>query len=97
MTHNVYQQFSLEDEGAAAFLNGIKREQCPYNQESQSFQWNHWVYGHDIATSEQAIVNSGRVTFYSTSNFEIPVLDIPVNQAMERGLWKPRYITKRSS
>lgn len=51
---NISEKFTFEDqlkyeaEGKAAAHSGLKRSGCPYNKETQSGEWNHWVYGNEV-------------------------------------------------
>lgn len=100
MKHGIDQQIYYEDEGAAAALSGKARNDCPYSRDANSFEWNHWTFGHDIATSEQNIIKSNFVTFTSTAKdgWKYPS-KIPLDEAVKSGMWKPRYarLTQRSS
>ena len=98
----LHDQFKFEVEGAAAGLQGKTRDDCPYDSGTQSFEWNHWVFGCEIAASEKATIERGEVFFCSTDigsfNPNPPKgSGIPVRDAIERGLWKPRYATIKPS
>lgn len=84
------QQIRHEDEGAAANIAGKPRDACPYDRDAQSFAWNHWVYGWDIAESERLYIEAGTVTFYVTSSPE-PAGSQPLSEAVARGLVRFRY------
>ena len=87
-------QIALEIEGAAAALKGVARDAGPYPD--QSFEWNHWVFGHDCALSERLIVNRGYVDLCSTSDSG-PTLRLSVDDAIRQGLWRPRFTVLGSS
>jgi len=93
------QQLIYENEGGAAGLSGKTREDCPYDQTAQSEAWNFWVYGCENAQSEMRIMESGEITFSSTSDNDPVSFSISVDKAIESGMWKPKYVTltKKSS
>lgn len=84
------QQLHFEDEGAQCGLQGKKREDCPYDKETQSMEWNHWVYGCELAAGELEVIKSGFVEFCSTSSPE-PLFKLTVEEAIKTGQWKPRW------
>ena len=88
----IRQQFFFEGEGAGAFMAGKTRESCPYDRETQSIQWNHWIYGYDTAQGEKEIIKSGKVQFYATGEWSSePVFELSVEEAAASGWWKPLY------
>lgn len=85
-------QLHYENEGAAAALRGVSRDACPYSREAQPGPWNHWVYGHDIALSEKQIIETGTISWYSTSSdLTQPVKVQQLAEAIREGTWKPRF------
>jgi ribosome modulation factor len=94
----IKQQIAYEDEGGAAGAAGKTRDDCPYNQDTQSEAWNFWVFGCENAQGEMQIIKSGKITFSSTAENALG-FSVPVQEAIDTGMWKPRYIdiTKKSS
>ena len=90
------QQNAYEAEGVAAGLVGKTREDCPYSRTEQSEAWRFWVYGCDMARSESDMIASGLVTFSSTATDAKP-FTVPVDQAIESGMWKPKWRRFESS
>lgn len=88
--HGIDRQIILETEGAGAGLEGKTRADCPYDQATQSFEWNHWVFGCEVAAAEVETIRSGKVEWTSTSSHEV-VMTLPVEEAIRTGAWKPRY------
>jgi hypothetical protein len=95
------QQLDYEAEGARAYLEkGFARAQCPYDKETQSEAWNHWVYGNECAQGEQRILDRGVIHFFTTdmpaaemdARFKDDNAGIPVAEAIKSGMWKPRYV-----
>lgn len=94
------EQLKYEDEGAQAGLIGKTRQDCPYDEETQNLEWNHWVYGCENAAGEKAIFNQGYVTVMSTApmtNEEYrealkPENGLPLDEAIRSGIYKPRYM-----
>lgn len=87
----------VEVEGAKAGLAGMSRDDCPYDERSQSIEWNYWVYGCEVAASEKKIFESGVVKFMRSfgpeddpKNWE--ELPLPVSDALATGRWKPRFL-----
>lgn len=81
---NVY-----EAEGAAAGLQGKKREDCPYGKALNPDGWNFWVYGCETAAGEKELIAKGEIEFCNEAGdflFKKPVAD-----AIAQGLWKPRW------
>ena len=89
---NFDRQLALEAEGAAKGLKGAKREDCPYDKETQPFEWNHWVYGCEIAAGEAETIKSGSVMFCTTAKDAKPWA-VPIERAIASGMWEPRYAT----
>ena len=89
-----YDQLKYEDEGATAALNGLNRNDNPYP--AKSFEWNHWLYGHDIARGEQQAFDDGFITVSSTAMNDMGT-KMNLESAMESGIFKPRYVTIKSS
>lgn len=87
---NLRQQFAYEAEGAAAALQGKKREDCPYNLETQPGEWNHWVYGNDVALGELEIIERGYVEFVDAESGAI-LERLSLQDALAAARWKPRY------
>lgn len=85
------EQLAYEDEGGRAGLVGKTRADCPYDKNTQSGPWNHWVYGCEKAIGELAIIKRGMVEFYSEENFEKPLYTLTVADAIASGQWKPKY------
>ena len=80
-------QLAYEAEGAAAGLQGKKREDCPYDKELEPDRWNH---GCEVAAGEAEVIRSGTVQFFGEHSIE-PLFAMPVKEAIESGRWKPRY------
>src|SRR3990167_272291 len=84
-----------EAEGGAAGLQGKTRDDCPYSETTQSDAWNYWVYGCENASGELATLASGEVFFTDSDppgkDWCKPGTGVPVRDAIESGLWKPRY------
>lgn len=96
-----------EAEGVAAGLEGKKRADCPYDEKTQSTEWNFWVYGCENAGGELAMIKGGKVDVAMTTvccstgegSFEAyedyaknhKPKMIPVDEAIRTGQWKPRY------
>lgn len=102
MCSEFYRQMQFEFEGACAAFQGKTRDDCPYERESQSTEWNFWVYGCDRASEEMRIMNDGKI--------KICELDIAAQmkepreykiarewtetteEAYRNGNWQPRYV-----
>lgn len=84
-------QCAYEEEGARAGLQGKTRDDCPYDREANSDGWNFWVYGCENARGEVEILKKGVIEFRSEYAPETQTFSLPVPEAIERGLWKPRW------
>jgi ribosome modulation factor len=95
---NFQKMMELEAEGAAAALAGKTSVDCPLTESSER---NHWIFGYSRAQNEMETIKRGEVFFSSTSHMNpcVPGTGIPLQEAIERGLWKPKYasITASSS
>lgn len=83
-------QLRIEAIGAKAGLNGATRKDCPYNKETHPKEWNHWVYGCEVAAGEKEVVERGFVEFCNVETGKM--WSLPVGEAIARGIWKPRYV-----
>lgn len=90
-------QCKFEDEGAAAGLDGKTREDCPYDEESQSLEWNFWVYGCENAQAEKATLERGTVKMMqvgASPKYEVLAeWEETTERAYKAGHWRPRYVT----
>lgn len=83
-------QRTLENEGITAAVAGWARAACPYEEGNETRLW--WLYGWDNANSEREMLTDGTITFCSTSEHG-PSFTVGIQEAMDSGLWKPRYFT----
>ena len=84
-------QLAFEGAGAQAAHNGKRRADCPFNQETQSFQWNHWVYGNDNCWGELQRLKQGTIEFLNENGEHC--FTITTQEAYETGQWEPQYVT----
>lgn len=89
--HSFKRQMHFEDEGGRAWLAGQSRDNCPYDRETQSFEWNHWVYGNDKARGEMETIRRGGPLFLATTEPGCIPSPMPLKEAVERGYFAPRY------
>lgn len=88
-------QLAFEAEGAAAGSRGAEQEDCPYDRETQSFEWNHWIYGWSMGRYEYDAMQRGTVDVqcYTTIFMEhIQPNMMGVQEAYEQGYWKPKHV-----
>ena len=87
---DLHAQLALEAEGAEAGLAGKTRADCPYDKETQSREWNHWVYGCETAAGEKKIIASGVVNFCTTDP-NVKPWNVDLMHAVATGQWRPRF------
>lgn len=95
-------QCIYEHEGAKAGLQGAVREDCPYDKDTQSTEWNFWVYGCEIAAGELATLRGG-VVHLMQLNKEAQLRkpreyiverewDETTEEAYRNGNWRPKHV-----
>lgn len=89
--HGIGSQLALEHTGGEAALLGLKREDCPYDEKRQPFQWNHWVYGNENAQGEMLAVERGYVQFWLGPDFKKSE-KVPIRIAIKSGRWNPKHV-----
>ena len=97
MNRNIDVQIAYEDSGAAAALQGKRREDCPYAEggdADEKFRWNHWVFGFENAKGEMDILKRGSVSFtYAGADLKTSGdFTETAERAYRSGRWKPRHV-----
>ena len=92
-----WRQVAFENEGSAAALAGKSREDCPYSEtgnEDDTFRWNHWVFGFDMAAQEMEYLKTGVIHFMNL-NKELEKTrewTETAEEAYRNGNWRPRHV-----